>query len=78
MDKYIVYVKTRWILTSIIFLAYLYKITVYGGFYVISYVLGLYILNMTVQFFQPLGLPDIDDDFEDDQQILNNLPTTMG
>lgn len=67
--------KTRWFLTCLLFINYLYRITVYGGFYVVSYVLGLYVLNITVQFFQPLGLPDIDDDIEDDPQM--NLPSTM-
>ncbi len=77
IDKYIIYMKTRWFLTTIFFINYLYRITVYGGFYVVSYVLGLYILNITVQFFQPLGLPDIDDDLDEDQQMYNNLPNTM-
>lgn len=77
VDKYIIYMKTRWLLTCVLFINYLYRITVHGGFYVVSYVLGLYILNITVQFFQPLGLPDIDDDIEDDQQLFNDLPNTM-
>lgn len=69
--------KSRWFITSILFMIYLYRIYFYGGYYVVSYVLGLYILNITVQFFQPLGLPDIDDDIEDDPQLYNNLPNTM-
>ena len=75
IDKYIIYMKTRWLFTCIFFINYLFRITFYGGFYVVSYVLGLYVLNITVQFFQPLGLPDIDDDLDDDQQY--NLPSTM-
>ena len=33
-----------------------------GGFYVISYVLGLFILHSLVQFVTPKGLPDIEED----------------
>ena len=34
------------------------------GFFVVGYVLGLFLLHLTVQFFTPVGVPDIDNDEE--------------
>jgi hypothetical protein len=47
-----------------------------GGFYVISYILGLYILHLVVQFLTPIGLPDIDED-DDEKMVGAELPNTM-
>jgi hypothetical protein len=66
------YKKSRWII-AFVFL-FLYSIRIYrvGGFYVVSYVLGLYILHLAVQFFTPLGMPDADeeDELEEDTTAL--------
>ena len=64
MDRYIIYKKRRWLLSAIIALIYIFRIINIGGFYVISYVLGLFILHSLVQYVTPKGLPDIDDDPE--------------
>lgn len=74
IDKYIFFIKTRWIITSLLLLTYIYRLAVYGGFYVVSYIMGLYLLHLSVQFFTPLGLPDIEDEIED--TVFNELPTT--
>ena len=39
-----------------------------GGFYVISYIYGLYLLHLAVQFFTPLGMPDAEEDDNDDEE----------
>ena len=62
MDKYMIFKKRRWVFSGIIALIYISRIINVGGFYVISYVLGLFILHSLVQFVTPKGLPDIDED----------------
>jgi len=57
-------------------MAYLLRISNIGGFYVISYVLGLYILHSLVQYVTPLGLPDIEEDDDGESKITNDLPLT--
>jgi hypothetical protein len=47
---------------------------IFGGFYVISYIMGLYILHLSVQFFTPLGLPDFDSEIE--EEVFGELPTS--
>jgi hypothetical protein len=48
MDKYIVYRKTRWALALFLIFLYIKRVLTIGGFYVISYVLGLYLLHLVV------------------------------
>jgi len=50
---------------------YLIRVIYTGGFYVISYVLGLYILHAIVKFMTPLGLPDIE---EEEEKVGEELP----
>ena len=73
IDKYIFYIKTRWTLSFLGLCFYIYRISILGGFHVISYIMGLYILHLGVQFFQPLGLPSIDDDIIDNE-VYEDLP----
>lgn len=73
IDKYIFFIKSRWIFTLFAFSFYIYRIITFGGFYFISYAMGLFLLQLTVQFFQPLGFPSIDDDFMDGD-VYGDLP----
>jgi hypothetical protein len=78
IDRYIIFPKQRWALTALLLLLYAWRISIIGGFYVVSYVLGLYILHQAVQFYTPLGLPDSEDDEDDDDsetRIIGDLPT---
>ena len=45
------------------------------GFYVVSYILGLFVLHITVQFFTPLGLPDLDEEFMEGNKVYGDLPS---
>lgn len=76
IDKYIFYIKLRWILTIILLSLYIYRLIIIGGYYVISYLMGLYILHLSVQFFQPLGLPNIEDEETYEDNIYEDLPIT--
>ena len=46
------------------FLFFLYIIRVYikGGFYVVSYLMGLFLLHLSVQRLLPVGVPDLEND----------------
>ncbi len=76
LEKYTIYPQRRWAVTLIIIFLYILRVTAIGGFYVVSYILGLYILHLAVQFFTPLGLPDADEDDDDDGKIMD-LPMTI-
>ncbi len=71
IDKYIIYKKERWAFFAILVTLYLIRVLSSGGFYVISYVLGLYILQAIVKFVTPLGLPDIE---EEEEKVGEELP----
>eukprot|EP01016_Furgasonia_blochmanni_P053746 TRINITY_DN8745_c0_g1_i6.p2 TRINITY_DN8745_c0_g1~~TRINITY_DN8745_c0_g1_i6.p2 ORF type:complete len:151 (+),score=33.16 TRINITY_DN8745_c0_g1_i6:2-454(+) len=75
LDRYIIYPKTRWTITTTLYILYAMRIVDVGGFYVISYILGLYILHLIVQFLTPIGLPDIDED-DDEKMVGAELPST--
>ena len=53
---------------------YIYRIILYGGFYVITYIIGLLSLHFTLQLFLPVGIPDID---EDEASQIMELPTNL-
>ena len=52
---------------------YIQRIISTFGYFVVSYILGLYLLHLIVQFFTPIGVPDIDLDGE---EIDMDLPIT--
>jgi len=72
IDRYTIYVRERWIFTISMMILYVIRVLLSGGFYVISYVLGLYVLHAFVRFVTPLGLPDVEEDEE--EKIGEELP----
>eukprot|EP01017_Pseudomicrothorax_dubius_P022659 TRINITY_DN244_c0_g1_i1.p1 TRINITY_DN244_c0_g1~~TRINITY_DN244_c0_g1_i1.p1 ORF type:complete len:191 (-),score=25.88 TRINITY_DN244_c0_g1_i1:209-781(-) len=76
LERYVLYYKARWLIAIGLVLVYLIRIWAVGGFYVISYSYGLYIIHLFVQFLTPMGLPDIDEE-DDGQVVIDGLPTTM-
>lgn len=72
MDRYIIYKNERWGFSAFLLLIYLIRVLSYGGFYVISYILGLYILHALVRFVTPLGLPDVEE--EEEEKVGEELP----
>lgn len=48
IEKYIIYKTQRWVLTLLILAFYIMRISTIGGFYVVSYVVGLYIMHLSV------------------------------
>ncbi|MCD7454998.1 Protein rer1a [Datura stramonium] len=61
LDKTTPYLLCRWI--AFFFIAVLYVVRVYlvEGFYVVSYALGIYILNLLIGFLSPQVDPELQD-----------------
>jgi len=52
----------RWIIAGLLLLLYVARIYFQGGFHVITYGLGIYILNLVIDFISPLE--DLDEGIE--------------
>lgn len=48
IDKYIIHTKKRWTFTILVITTYCYRVLTQGGFYVVSYLLGLYMLHLMI------------------------------
>ena len=53
LDKIIPYVTARWISLSIIIYIYALRVYFANGWYVVTYGLGIYLLNQLVGFISP-------------------------
>lgn len=76
LEGTMVYKKERWSFAFLLLVGYILRIWVHGGFYVVSYILGLYLLQLGIMYVTPVGLPDLDDEEEedDDEYALSVLP----
>jgi len=63
-DKIIVYPKTRWAVAVVLLLAYATRVLYTGGYYVVSYALAIFILNLFIRFLTPL-MADLEDEDSD-------------
>jgi len=63
-DKLTGHKKKRWSFTGAVGLCYLVRVWATGGFHVVSYCLGIYLLNLLLAFLTPLE-GDIEDELED-------------
>eukprot|EP00923_Selenidium_pygospionis_P026712 GHVN01047876.1.p1 GENE.GHVN01047876.1~~GHVN01047876.1.p1 ORF type:complete len:238 (+),score=41.88 GHVN01047876.1:332-1045(+) len=53
LDKTTVHLKTRWSVTSLIFVLYCVRVYFAQGFFVVTYGLGIYMLNLLIGFLTP-------------------------
>jgi hypothetical protein len=53
-DRCSSYVKLRWFVFAVLMSAYIVRIAVIGGFYVVTYALAIYLLNLLVGFLVPV------------------------
>lgn len=60
----------RWAATAIFVILYLLRVYFLAGFYIVTYALGIYILNLLIGFLSPRFDPEAEDDSP------NALPTT--
>mmetsp|Transcript_46519 Transcript_46519/g.85239 ORF Transcript_46519/g.85239 Transcript_46519/m.85239 type:complete len:197 (-) Transcript_46519:92-682(-) len=69
LDKTVVWVKTRWCILALVVALYGIRVYMKHGFYIVTYGLGIYMLNLLINFLSPA----IDPDEEEGKSI---LPTT--
>ncbi|KAF8050675.1 hypothetical protein N665_1906s0004 [Sinapis alba] len=60
LDKTTPHSTYRWIGTFVVFLIYCLRVFSIHGFYIISYALGIYLLNLLIGFLSPLVDPELD------------------
>jgi len=58
LDDTTPYALPRWLLAFILFGVYIYRVYSFGGWYIVSYALGIYLLNVLVDFLSPLTDPN--------------------
>lgn len=68
MDKLSIYKQARWVVTVLVILAFIGRVVYAGGYHVVSYVLGIYVLNLFIGFMTP-SQGDLEDE-ENDEPVL--------
>ncbi|KAM7264649.1 hypothetical protein ACFE04_002332 [Oxalis oulophora] len=61
LDKSVPHVLYRWIGCLVMVLIYAVRVYLIEGFYIITYALGIYLLNLLIGFLSPQVDPEIDD-----------------
>mmetsp|Transcript_2435 Transcript_2435/g.3197 ORF Transcript_2435/g.3197 Transcript_2435/m.3197 type:complete len:184 (-) Transcript_2435:10-561(-) len=72
LDESVPWIKARWGLTGFLFFLYVLRVTTAGGWYIVSYALGIYLLNLLIGFLSPQIDPELLETDEDNK----GLPTT--
>ena len=54
------HIIVRWIITFLLFAAYILRVYVTGGWYIITYALSIYLLNLFIGFLTPQMDPEMD------------------
>lgn len=66
----------RWLFSAVLLACYVYRIATLQSYFVVSYVLAIYTMQVLLRYFTPLGLPDIEDE-EEDQYDSTPLPANL-
>lgn len=61
-DKLLYYKNERWITVGVLALLYTIRILISGGFYALTYCIGIHVLNSFLGFISPLDDPEEADD----------------
>ncbi|GAB2231735.1 hypothetical protein Droror1_Dr00010747 [Drosera rotundifolia] len=61
LDKSTSFILRRWIFLLALALIYAVRVFLVGGFYVVSYGLGIYLLNLLIAFLSPRVDPEIEE-----------------
>ena len=59
LDRVTPFPKQRWAATGVIVVLYVLRSATVGGFYIISYALGIYLLNLLIGFLAPKIDPEV-------------------
>jgi len=60
LDDITPFVAPRWVAFAVVVLLYLLRVWYAQGFYIITYALGIYILNLLIAFLSPSIDPSLD------------------
>ncbi|XP_032801511.1 protein RER1-like [Petromyzon marinus] len=71
LDRSTPHIPARWVTTAILALLYLLRVYVKQGWYIITYALGIYHLNLFIAFLSPKADPS----FSEDSDEGPSLPT---
>ncbi|XP_061163625.1 protein RER1-like [Saccostrea echinata] len=73
LDKATPYTTFRWVFTLVVFLAYGLRVYYLQGWYIVTYALGIYLLNQFIAFLTPKVDPAFQE--QDDDEDGPSLPT---
>ena len=73
LDQSTPFILYRWLFCASLFLLYILRVWLLQGFYIVTYALGIYILNLIIGFLSPKIDPEFDIDMENDSP--SELPT---
>eukprot|EP00299_Pterocystis_sp_00344_P008010 c2864_g1_i1.p1 GENE.c2864_g1_i1~~c2864_g1_i1.p1 ORF type:complete len:192 (+),score=33.19 c2864_g1_i1:41-577(+) len=59
LDRTAPHIKWRWALTFFLFITYCVRVYLLQGWFVVTYALGIYLLNLFLGFLSPLDDPDV-------------------
>ena len=58
LDKTVIYPEARWTAFAVVLTIYILRVYLLDGFYIITYALGIYLLNLVIGFLSPAIDPD--------------------
>lgn len=58
IDKTTVWVRSRWVAAAVMLVVYALRIYIIQGFFVVTYALGIYLLNLLIGFVSPAVDPE--------------------
>jgi len=63
LDSSSIHVNGRWVLFLFFLAIYSYRVYMLEGFYIVTYGLGIYLLNLLIGFLSPLDESDLNDEY---------------
>lgn len=73
LDAWTPHTASRWIFSGLILFIYMVRVIIMQGWYIVTYALGIYYLNLLIAFLTPKIDPMMADDFDEDGP---SLPTS--
>jgi len=76
LDAWTPHVAARWIGSGVLLLVYMGRVIYLQGWYIVTYALGIYYLNLLIAFLTPKIDPAMHDDLLDEAEDGPSLPTS--
>ncbi|XP_033097765.1 protein RER1-like [Anneissia japonica] len=71
LDRWVPFTTARWVFSFLVFILYFVRVFILQGWYIVTYALGIYLLNLFIAFLSP----KIDPVFEQEDEDGPSLPT---